>query len=322
MLSGTRILLLAALAVASSGCGTHPASEPAAALHPAVKVVRLAPRAFNGGIEAQGQWKAALETVVPTPCDAVVDSITVRPGDRVRRGQLLVWCITAESDAALRGAQIMASQASDPGGRADAARALAQARASIVRVPVLSPASGTVLRRPAEMGARLPAGAELLALVADDALVFEIRVGVEQAASVRLGMVAIVTDGQGPAHDATVWTFPPVAAGDQSALVWLRPTALVSRAAIGRFGTASIRTTASTTQLAVPDSAVVEDDLTGTHWVMAVDSAGVVHRVEVQLGAHEGNARAIEGPGLGPGTAVIVDGPRDLTDGMSVVVHP
>ena len=322
MIAHARLSMLFASLILAAGCGPAPTPEPISHLRPEVKVARVATRVFTGVIEAPGQWRAAVETIVPAPFEAVVESIELRPGDHVGRGQTIAWCRTAESDAVVRGAEIMASQASDSAGHADARRAKSQARASVVRVPVVSPVAGLVLRRPVESGAHLAAGAELLALVADDALVFEVRVGPSEVSAMHAGMAATITDGEGPPHSARVWTFPPLTAGDQATLVWLRPVETLRRASIGRFGTAFVQTTGGRSQLSLPDSAVVEDDLTGVHRVAVVDSAGVVRWVEVQLGAHEGHAQAVVGEGLAAGTVIIVDGQRALTDGMPVVVRP
>lgn len=310
-------LVLAAL----SGCGSDPPSDPASTLRPQVTVVAVAARAFTGAIEAPGQWKAAVETVVPAPFDAVVDSLTVQPGDRVRRGEVLGWCRTAESDAMARGAELVLREATDAAGRADATRAMAQARASAVRVPIAAPAAGVVLRREAGPGARLAAGGELFTLVADDALVFEIRVGAADAAVLRPGLTATITDGDGPPRAARLWTVPPVTAGDQSALAWLRPLVLPPHPAVGRFGTASIRATATVTQLSVPDSAVVEDDLTGAHRIAVVDPGGAARWTDVVLGGRDGHAQGIRGAGLRAGDAVVVEGQRALSEGMRVEIR-
>jgi multidrug efflux pump subunit AcrA (membrane-fusion protein) len=303
-------------------CGSKEAAESDTAPRPEVRVARVESRSIQAAVEATGQWKAAVETVLPAPFDAVVESIPVRPGDRVRRGATLAWCRTIESDAVVHGAELMARQATDPQSRQDASRALAEARSSIVRVPVVSPASGTVLRRQADAGSRLTSGSELLAIVADDVLVFEVRVPASEATAIRPGLGATISDGDGPPRAALVWTLPPAAAGDQSTLVWLRPLAPPPHLALGRFGTASIATGHAVNMLAVPDTAVVEDDLTGGHRIAVVDSSHMVRWVDVRLGARVDHAQAVFGRGLEAGTAVVVDGQRALLDGMHVMVRP
>jgi multidrug efflux pump subunit AcrA (membrane-fusion protein) len=314
-------IVLAALLIAGCGRGGAP-EESAQRLHPSVRVVAIESHLFRGGIEAPGQWKAASETVIQAPFDLIVDSIRVRPGDRVQRGEILGWWRTYESAAAVRGAQLLLEQARDSTSRNEARRAVRDAEASVVRVPIESPASGTVVRRQADDGSRLSAGSEALALVAENALVFEARIPGWLRSEVTPGLEASIDEGGDTRTRARVWTILPATAGDQSALVWLRPEAGNARPEIGRFGTASFVAAHPARALAVPDSAVVEDDLTGQHRIAIVDSTSRVAWIDVGLGAREGETRAVESAGLRPGMRVIVEGQRALLAGTVVSVEP
>jgi len=287
-----------------------------------VRVARVESRSFRETVEAPGQWKASVETVLPAPFDAVVESIAVGIGDRVGRGEVLAWCRTAESDAVLRGAEMMRRQATDARGLQDAEQAVAEARASIVHVPITCPANGTVLRRQADAGSRLGSGTELLAVVMDDALVFEVRVPVSESASIHAGMESTVSDGDGTARAARVRSSLPTSGGDQSTLVWLRPLAPPERPALGRFGQAVIFTGRNITALAVPDTAVVEDDLTGASRIALLDSSDVVRCLSVRLGPRADHARAVSWPDLTPSALIVADGQRALLDGMHVAARP
>jgi len=317
-----KILVYSGLGAALAGCGSKPAADSAAIPRPEVHVARVESRSFLETVEAPGQWKASVETVLPAPFEAVVESIAVGIGDSVRRGEVLAWCRTAESDAVLRGAEMMKRQANDARGIQDAEKALAEARASIVHVPITSPANGTVLRRQVDAGSRLGPGSELLAIVTDDALVFEVRVPVSESAGIRPGMESTVSDGDGSVRSARVRSSLPTSGGDQSTLVWLRPVAPPERPALGRFGTAVIFTGRNITALAVPDTAVVEDDLTGASRIAVLDSSEVVRWVSVRLGPRADHARAVTGAGVKQGTLLVVDGLRALLDGMHVAVRP
>ena len=180
-----KMMMILGLGAALAGCSSEPPADTAAIPRPEVRVARVESRSFREAIEAPGQWKASVETVLPAPFEAVVESIAVGIGDRVRRGEVLAWCRTAESDAVLRGAEMMRRQATDARSIQDAEQAVAEARRSIVHVPITSPASGTVLRRQIDAGSRLSSGSELLAVVTDDALVFEVRVPVSESAAIR-----------------------------------------------------------------------------------------------------------------------------------------
>jgi multidrug efflux pump subunit AcrA (membrane-fusion protein) len=311
----------AALLLAVAGCARTRDPGEGAPPKPEVHVVPVISRIFTGGLQAAGEWRAASESVILAPFDAVVETVTARPGERVERGQRLGWWRTYESDAAVRGAEILLQQARDPAAEREARRAIAEARASIVRVPILTPATGTVVRRSAGEGVRLAAGAELLALVADQDVVFEARVPPDHLREVRIGAAATIFDDEGPPRAARVFTILPASGGDQTALVWLREEKGLKRADIGRFGTATFALERAVTALAVPDSAVVEDDLTGEHRVAIVDSSRV-RWVAVTLGPREGHAQAIVGQGITAGTPVVVEGQRALADGIPVTAQP
>src|SRR5262249_7675594 len=153
---------------------------------------------------------------------------------------------------------------SDADARVEAERALDLARRELVRVPLVASASGTVVRRAAEPGAELAEGAELLAIVPRDELVFEAHVGAADAEHIRAGRAAkIVTESGGPVAADVQRRLPGVSGDDQSVLVWLQPENSAPLAAIGRFGAARIETGTPRRGVAVSDSALVEDDLTG-----------------------------------------------------------
>jgi len=306
------------------GCARH-AGTPAGSegrLHPTVHVVTMAAHEFRGDIEAPGQWKASTETVIQAPFDAILESLQARPGDSVEKGARLGWWRTYESEAVVHGAELLLEQAQDSSASREAARELRNAKASVVRVPILSPVSGIVLRRQTDEGSRLTAGGEVLALVANNAVVFEARVPADRRDQVRVGMPATLIGASEPDRAARVWTLLPTAAGDQSELVWLKAEGGGHPPEIGRFGTARIATGVHTRALAVPDSAVVEDDLTGKHRIAVVDSLSRVQWIDVELGPREGQTRAVSAPGLKPGLRVIVEEQRALIDGVTVSPEP
>src|SRR5205085_7695332 len=165
---------------------------------------------------------------------------------------------TWESVAARQGAELMGREARDSAAVEEARRALAHARAGLVRVPILAPVTGAVVRRGADPGARLSSGAELLAVIADADVVFEARVRSMDARQVRPGMEAVVEDSLGPPRAARTVSAQPTAGSDQATLVWLHPLSLARRPVLGSFGRARIRLGAPYRALAIPDSAVVE----------------------------------------------------------------
>src|SRR5262245_44416795 len=99
-----RVWLVGILAIA--GCARHEedAAVAKSGAHPRVRVVAIESRTFHGEIEANGQWKAATETVIQAPFDAIIERVEVRPGDVAQKGATLGWWQTYESEAAVRGA--------------------------------------------------------------------------------------------------------------------------------------------------------------------------------------------------------------------------
>src|SRR5436190_1246161 len=267
-----------AVAAATGGCG-HPADGPGRDAAPVAVHVRVAPlieTPFADLVVAPGQWRPANEIVVMTPFAAIVETLLPRVGDSVTKDETIGSLVTRESHAALLGAQLMLEGATDAAGRDEAQRALQLARREMVRVPLVAPAAGTVVRRAAEPGAELAEGAELLAIVASRDLVFEAHVTATDAARVLVGQHARIAMADGEAVAASVERrLPGVNAEDQTVLVWLAPQASPPAAAISRFGTARIEAGSPRRGVAVPDSALVQDDLTGETRVARVDSTGI-----------------------------------------------
>ena len=307
----------------AAGC-SQPANEDAEAEH-AVVPVRVAGiewRTFADVLEAPGQWHSSGDVVVPAPFAAVVESRGPRPGDRVVAGEVLGVLMTRESRSALRGAELLAREAKDPGARAEAERALALAQRDLVRVPFIAPRAGLVTRRGAEPGAELAEGAELLAITPPEAIVFEARVPAVRAARVRVGDAAIVrVDGEASRAVRVTRVLPAAGAADQATLVWLTQTGGADRReapgsgpVLERFGTAELRTSGARRSLAVPVTAVVENDLDGRSRVAVVGADSAVVWTTVTLGAETGGWRELLQPTMSPGTRVVIEGQRGLPE--------
>ncbi len=320
------VLAVAAPAWSLVGCGTgsDPASiDPPRAAAVPVRVAALAERLFHPGVPASGQWIASNELIVGAPFVAIVDSIGPQVGDRLFHGEVVARLTTRESQAAVDGAELLLRQAGDAAARAEASRALALARHDLIRVPLQAPAPGTVIRRSATPGAMVAAGSELLAIIPDGALVFEAHVSLVDARGVAVGQRARVTSEGGAAIEARVQRFLPNAGGaDQSALVWLSPEGAVPIGSLGRFGTVFIETGTARHAVGVPDSALVEDDLTGDVRVARVDSAGLAVWLSVKVGTEQDGWRELLAPALRQGSLVVIRGQHGLPDSTRVVAAP
>jgi multidrug efflux pump subunit AcrA (membrane-fusion protein) len=152
---------------------------------------------------------------------------------------------------------------------------------------------------------------------------FEAHIPLTDANQVRVGQPARVEGGGGPAVEAVVRRFlPSTSAADQSAPVWLSPVGSAPPGLPGRFGTAFIQTGAPRRGLGVPDSALVEDDLTGEVRVARVDSLGIAVWTTVKVGVEQDGWRELVAPPLRSGSLVIVRGQHGLPDSTRVTTAP
>lgn len=313
-------LLLAAVWVLAGGCGSGSSEEEEAA-NPEVpvRVAFLERRSFEDAIEVPGGWRNSGELVVSTPFASVVTSLAVRVGDAVGPGQRLGTVETRDARAGIVGAHLLEREAHDPSSRAEAERALQLAHKDAAGIPLVAPTAGIVIRRTIEPGGQASEGAEILALAPWKDIVFEAHVPPDQQTRVRIGQRAQVLEPDAPSRSATVARFLPAAdPNDQTTLVWLAPVADRRSLRLGRFGTARILVGAPHVATGIPDSAVVEDDVTGQSRAAVVDSSGHAHWVNLALGAKADAWRELLSPSLPAGTRVIVEGHTGLVEGTRV----
>jgi len=314
---------VAGLALAAGSCAPRESAEPdAGAPVVPVRVAHAEWRTLRDEVVAPGRWRTTNELVVAAPFGAYVETLTVEPGDAVEPGRTLGVLVTHESRAAVLGAEQLVAAANDAASRDEAARALRQARHDLVRVPLVASASGIVIRRAGSRGAEVAEGAELVALAPRHALVFEAHVPARDAARVQAGQSAVIDMEGAPAVTATVTRrLPQSDAADQSALLWLSPASLAPAGAIDRFGTARIVVGAARRVVAVPDSSLVEDDLTGQVRLAVISRDTLAVWTAVKLGAGSAGWRELLPPAPSAGTAVVVSGQRGLPDSTHVRVE-
>lgn len=325
--SGRRALLsLAACLTAIAGCGGVRAGDGAAessGVSVDVRIAHVEVRALAESATAPGQWRAANELLVTAPFSAVIESLGVGPGDRVRRGQTLGVLETRESRAAIRGAELLMRQAADAPARAEAQRALVMAQHELVRVPLVAGAAGVIVRRNAEPGAEVAEGSELLKLVSERDIVFEAHIPLAAARRIAAGQPAVITMEGGTDVAATVQRrLPSTSSDDQSALVWLSPVVPALPELLDRFGVAKLQVAPPRRVVALPDSALVADDLTGDVMVARVGANGIAIWTPVRLGITADGWHELASRNLEAGDAVVVRGQRGLPDSTRVRIVP
>jgi len=318
-----RVALLGCLVLLLTGCARHADEEEASRPVVPVRVQRLERRSVITRVTVQGQWRLSDSLTISAPFRAYVESIRPRQGDRVQKGAAIGTLVTYESRAALHGAEILVRQARTPAERDEAERARRLAERDLIRVPLVAHATGTVLRRSAEPGSEVAESGELLTVVPDGAIVFEAHVPREDAARVTPGARAeIALEGGGVVPTQVQRRLPQAGESDQTALFWLSPVVREPFGVLGRFGTASIEAGAMHAAILVPDSALVEDDLTGEVRVAQVVPGDVAVWTAVRLGPAQPGAHELLAPALPSGTAVLVSGQRGLPDSTRVKIEP
>ena len=274
-------------------------------------------------VKASGQWRVSDSVTVVAQFKAYVEALRPHAGDSVTRGQAIGTLVTYESRAALRGAEILLLQARSAAEREEASRALRLAERDLIRVPLVASTSGTVLRRAVDPGSEVPEGGELLTIVPLGSVVFEAHVPRPEAARVAPGQKAEVgMEGGGSIAASVQRKLPQTSEGDQTELFWLVPTVRAPFGGIGRFGNATIETGAVHRAVLVPDSALVEDDLTGEVRLARVIPGNIAVWTTVRLGQGEEGWHELLEPPLPPGTPVVVRGQRGLPDSTRVEARP
>jgi len=321
-----RLLLavpMAALLGSATGCG-HSGGDQSEGAKPVVPVVlrRLELGTLRETVKTSGQWRVADSVTVFAPFRAYVETLRPHAGDPVTRGQTIGMLITYESKAAVRGAEILVQQARTTSEREEAARALRLATLDLVSVPLIAPTSGTVLRRSVEPGSEAAEAGELLTIVPLGSVVFEAHVPRADAARVTTGQHAVV-GMDGSSVIATVERrLPQTSEGDQTALFWLAPGVRAPFGVLGRFGNATIETGAAHEAILVPDSALVEDDLTGQIRIARVVPGSIAIWTQVRLGNADEGHHELLAPALPAGTLVVIQGQRGLPDSTQVAPRP
>lgn len=330
MKSFRALLLLSATTVL--GCGRAPAGT-AASTGPIAEVAAHRVVSSTGGAryDAAGTVRATLRVELATRLMGTIESVRVRAGDRVSRGQLLLTLEAGSPEAGLAQARAgldlatrtvrrmerLYADSAVPEAQLDAARAahaqaLGQARAAQVEVSYTglhAPFSGVVTSRLAEPGDLAAPGKPLL--VIEDAGAREIVVGVpdDLLEGIRIGLIVPVRIGAGERRvDARVIAVVPVSdAGSRTAEVRLAaPAGLPSGAsAVAEFPVARAD------GLRVPAGALVRRGQLVGVFVFSADST--VRLRWIRIGRVEGGTADVLA-GLAEGDFIALR-PDSLTDG-------
>lgn len=343
------ILSAVAALGALSGCSGGHTESPATADRSAV--VRAAPvtdTVLARPIMATGTVAPADQAALGFKIGGVIQRIAVDAGDRVRAGQVLASLDLREIDAALARARSGAAKTARDVERArrlhadsvvsraqfqdaETANDIAQAdlRAAAVNrgyAVIVAPVDGRVLRRDAEPGENIAAGATVLVVGSaggQRGQVIELGLADRDAVSVREGDPATAQFDAFPGRVFSGRVTRIGAAADPGTGTYLVEVALGAADGLsaGLVGRVEIRPSRGSPATLVPIAALLDaDGDAATMYVLSPDGRRAERR-RVSVAFIAGDRVAVTG-GLEGATRVLTDGAAYLDDGAAVRVTP
>jgi RND family efflux transporter MFP subunit len=339
------LLLLSACLAACGDPQPHLARAPSEHDLP---TLRLATEQLADEYQTVGTVVSDERVEISSRLPAYVRAITVREGEHIRRGQVLVQLDARDQEAAVQQAQAQRAMREAAlrdaertlvdtqtllkrGLVADAARrkaqlerdtadqalrdqdaALSAARAQLRYTEIVSPVNGVVAERPARAGDLVTPGRPLLVVESDTALLFETAAAESQVQHIAVGDVAQVSiDATGKSYRATVLRVVP--SGDPVTRRFTVKLQLDDAASLtpGLFGRSRFKI-GETDGLRVPDTALAQrGGLTG---VFVVSQNARLDFRWVRTGRHDGALTEITA-GLQAGETVLAQVPETVRDG-------
>ncbi|MBL8542801.1 MAG: efflux RND transporter periplasmic adaptor subunit [Hyphomonadaceae bacterium] len=322
MLLGGGIAILVAVLFIVSRLGGENATHTPIDTALAVTVVNTSTRSIQPTIALNGEARPVRDIQVTAPASGVrILEILVDEGDSVRQGQAMARLDTNVAQAQIRAAQASVAQAQSAAVRArgeyDRAESirdsgalsteaiearhaaaiaadaqLAAARAQLAEVNarlgggyVRAPASGLVIRRTAEVGRNVD-GQVLFRIAAGNQLEVSAQVAEAEALALQVGQPAVFTLVDGSTIDARLRRLPGSIDSRTRTGEALFSLPGGSRVRAGMYLRGEAQLPARDV-LAVPQSSVLYDN--GQAYVYAIDAQNHAQRVNVALGARDGD---------------------------------
>lgn len=334
-------LLLVLVVLLIAGCGDDPSGKIAAA-PPRAHLVELT-QAARGQLayaaDRAGSLRALREVRIVNQEDGEITAVTVREGDHVRKGQLLVRyddrilqaqldkALATEKQAALdlqRSRQLIEKGfiGADALSRAETAVAVASAesrllRARVQNLTITAPFAGVIARRLVEPGSVTPQHTHLLTLLDPSQLVTDVSVSELVLPNLAVGDAATVRiDALGNrAHEGRVLRIhPSIDPATRTGMVEVTLAPAPAGARPGQFCRVEFRT-GGREHVLVP-LAAVRRDATG-EFVYVYDDDGTVRRADVTTGLRLADQVEIRS-GIEAGARVVSKGFIGLTPGQRV----
>jgi RND family efflux transporter MFP subunit len=332
------------LLVVVTACRTSDARDTVPPTRVAVRTAPVALASLDEPAVGAGVIAARDEFPLAFKIGGVVAGVSVREGDVVRAGQTLAQLDLREIDAQVARVRSAVAKAERDHARVralhadslaplaqlqDAATALELARADLQTASVnrryatvVAPSAGRVLRRSAEPGQTLAAGAPVV-VVGGSTGGTVLRVGLpdRDVVRVRLGNPATVTLDAFPGRVLTGRVRQIAGAATAGTGTYVVEIALddATGLAVGMIGSASIAAAGRGALPTIPVDALLEAD--GDRATVYVVSGDRARRRAVRLATIQGDRVAVR-EGLDGASSVVVSGGSYLSDGAAVRVLP
>lgn len=318
-------------------------------------LVAAGPRELRTALPITGTLKPVNQTVVKTKVAGEIAELLVREGEAVKSGQLVAridptefeWRVkqrqaalasaqasfemakkTRENNQALLGKGFISQTAFDNSqSQYDVARAnvdaavaeLTLAKKSLDDSFVRAPMAGIVSERHAQAGEKLAVDGRIVTLVDLARMEIEAPVPAERIGQVTIGQgVSLAVEGTGEKLEGRVARInPATTAGTRSVMIYIAVDNSRGAARAGVFAQGQLLLAARTVPVAVPASAVREENGTPTVYVLA---QGRIRRQPVTPGMRADNGEGVAWvevrEGLASGTRVVRTNTSQFRDGM------
>lgn len=285
----------------------------------AVTAARVTIAPMHNELRLLGTTVALRHITLRAPAAGRVLGLKIESGDRVRRGEVVARIISREVEAAESGLAI--AQRLDP---AEAATMADSVKPYVhgAGIAVTVPEDAVVAQRLVSSG-QIIADLDPLADLIDPRSVYvEAAVPIDELASIKPGMEAVVTSPLRPRTDfpARVAALPPsLSQGGSTAPVRVEFLGSQHLERVGAPAELRVTTVFVPDAIVIPAAALFQDATGGGYYMFVARSDGRAHRQPVTVGIRTADRVQVIA-GVHPGDLVITSGGYALSDGLKIKV--
>jgi multidrug efflux pump subunit AcrA (membrane-fusion protein) len=197
------------------------------------------------------------------------------------------------------------------------------AKKAAVKTELRVPETSLVVSHSVDEGSLVAEGQEIVSLAASDSFAFRVEISQVDLPRVKEGQRVVVRlSSQPDPIEGTVHSVLPGPASPGLTFAVRVDLKLAEIPALGLFGTAEVVVGTADGVIAVPEAAVLRDDITAKDRIAVVTADEKTQWLEVTTGARSAGWVEVLGRQLVPGARVITQGQVGLPDGAPVRVSP